>query len=162
MIKRVRYIYIKVTNHWLRPVVFNLEEAGPTEVVNHLWKGGQKIFYVHSCITFALSEWVATLGRGPKRVENHWPRRFSQNNEWCLDPLHTILLYSRKFLKIHMWVAAKRETVIEEINIINPQQAKYFNRMFWLALEESFEIPLVKKFWLLLHISLEIVDEWLC
>jgi len=30
--------------------------AGPKEVVNHLWKGHQTIFYVHSCITFALSE----------------------------------------------------------------------------------------------------------
>jgi len=23
----------------------------------------------------------ATMGRGTKRVENHWPRRFSQDNE---------------------------------------------------------------------------------
>ena len=29
----------------LRPIVFNLEVAGPTEVVNHLWKGRQKVFY---------------------------------------------------------------------------------------------------------------------
>jgi len=40
----------------LRPVVSNLKVAGPTEVVNHLWKGRQNLFYVHSCITFALSE----------------------------------------------------------------------------------------------------------
>jgi len=40
----------------LRPVVSDLEVAGPTEVVNHLWKGRQKILDVHSCITFALSE----------------------------------------------------------------------------------------------------------
>jgi len=37
-------------------VIFNLEEAGPREVVYHLWKGRQRIFYVHSCIAFALSE----------------------------------------------------------------------------------------------------------
>ena len=39
-------------------MTFNLEVAGPTEVVHHLWKGRQKIFYVHSCITFALSEFI--------------------------------------------------------------------------------------------------------
>jgi len=42
-------------------VLFNLEVAGPTEVVNHLWKGRQKIFYVHSCIAFALSEFRCRL-----------------------------------------------------------------------------------------------------
>ena len=61
-----------------------------------------------------------------------------------------------------MWVVAKQETVIEGINIINSLQAKYFKHMFWLTLEESFENPLAKKFWLLLHIWLEIVDEWFC
>ena len=39
---------------FLRPVVFNLEVAGPKKVMNHLWKGRQKIFYVHNCITFVL------------------------------------------------------------------------------------------------------------
>jgi len=73
-------------------------------------------------------EWVATMGCGTKSVENHWPRRFSQNNERRLDSLPIVLLYSVK--KMRMWVAAKRETVIEGINIINSQQAKYFKRMF--------------------------------
>jgi len=47
-----------------------------------------------------------------------------------LDPLPTVMLYSVKHLKMPMWVVAKRETVIEGINIINSQQAKYFKRMF--------------------------------
>ena len=36
------------------------------------------------------------MGRGTNRVENHSPRRFSQNEEWRLDPLPTVLLYSVK------------------------------------------------------------------
>jgi len=71
-------------------------------------------------------EWVATMGHGTKWVENHWPRRFSQNKDWSLDPLPTVLLYSVKLLKIHMWVAANRETVIERINIINSPTNKIF------------------------------------
>jgi len=35
---------------------FQPGSGGPTEVVNHLWKGCQKVFHVHSCISFALSE----------------------------------------------------------------------------------------------------------
>ena len=66
------------------------------------------------------------MGRGTKWVENHWPRRFSQNKDWSLDPLPTVLLYSVKLLKIHMWVAANRETVIEGMNIINYQTSKIF------------------------------------
>jgi len=75
-------------------------------------------------------EWVATIDRGTKSVENHWSRRFSQNNERRLDSLPTILLYSVKHLKKCMWVTAKQETVIKGINNINSQQAKYFKRMF--------------------------------
>jgi len=41
-------------------------------------------------------EWVATMGCGTKSVENHWPRRFSQNNEQRLDSLPIVLLYSVK------------------------------------------------------------------
>ena len=69
---------------------------------------------------------VANMGRGTKWVENHWPRRFSQNNDWRLDPLPTLLLHSVKLLKIHIWVAAKQETVIEGINIINSSASKIF------------------------------------
>jgi len=66
------------------------------------------------------------MGRSTNRVENHWPRRFSQNNEWRLDPLPTILLCGVKLLKIHMRVASKWETVIEGINIINSPASKIF------------------------------------
>jgi len=56
-------------------VVVILEVVGPTEVVNHLWKGRQKIFYVHGHITLTLSEFIwgllgysATMGRDTKKV----------------------------------------------------------------------------------------------
>jgi len=55
------------------------------------------------------------------RYKKSWkplPRPFSQNNEWRFDPLPTVLLYSVKHLKIHMWVAAKWETVIEGKTVI--------------------------------------------
>jgi len=34
--------------------------------------------------------WFATMGRSTKRDENHWPRRYSQNNDRRLDPLPTV------------------------------------------------------------------------
>jgi len=35
-------------------LVFNLGIATAKRVVNHFWRGREQIFYVHSCITFAL------------------------------------------------------------------------------------------------------------
>jgi len=101
-------------------------------VLNHLWKGRQRIFYEHSCITFGLSEfrvWVIVgcyNGSRYKMGSNHWPRRFSQNKDGSLDSLPTVLLYCVELLKIHMWVAPKWETVIEGINIINSLTSKTF------------------------------------
>jgi len=43
-----------------------------------------------------------------------------------LDPLPTVLLYYVILLKIHMWVASKRETATEGINIINSPASKIF------------------------------------
>ena len=117
-------------------MVFNLEVAGPTEVMNHLRKGRQKIFYTHSCITFALSEfrweslgysgllqWVA-VQKGLK-INGLNASAKIRSDIWT-HLLPTVMLYSMKLLKIHMWVAPKRETVIEGIHIINSPASKVF------------------------------------
>ena len=89
-----------------------------------------------------------------KMVENHWPRHFSQNSNWRLDPLPTVLLYSVKLLKIHMWVAAKQETVIEGINIINSSATKFFQAHVFTRTGGIIWKTIGKKFWLL-HIWFE-------
>jgi len=61
-----------------------------------------------------------------------------------------------------MWVAPKRETVIEGINTINSPAIKIFQvhvltrtgRINWKTIG--------KKIWIVSHIWLEIVDEWHC
>ena len=40
--------------HLAKSVIFNLGVATPRGVVNRFWRGRELIFYVHSCITFAL------------------------------------------------------------------------------------------------------------
>ena len=61
-----------------------------------------------------------------------------------------------------MWVAAKWETVIEGINIMNSPASKLFEAHDITRTGEIIWKTIGKKFWLLLHIWLEIVDKWLC
>jgi len=61
-----------------------------------------------------------------------------------------------------MWVEQNDKLLLKGSIAWIPQEANYVKRVFWLALAKSFEKTLVKKFWLLLHIWLDIVDKWLC
>ena len=108
-------------------MVFNQKVTGSTEVVNHLWKGHQKKVCVQYIAVLlgnsGLLQWVA-VEKGLKTTGIDASVKI-RSDIWTHSPQYCCRL-SVKLLKIHMWVVAKRETVIEGINIINSPASKIF------------------------------------
>ena len=151
-------------------MVFNLEVASPTVVVNHLWKGRQKIFCVHSSITFALSEfrwgslcysgllqWVAVqkvlktigLDASVQIMSGVWAHS------------HSIAVKRKAFKNTYVGCGKTRNSYWRDQYHKFPSKQNISSTCFDSQWSNHLK-TIGKKFWLLLNIWLEIVDEWFC